>query len=142
MTVDTRTPAEWCVRLTSRKGMSWQEHDALAELIDQVVVPLYVVWSETKPPCPTCDGKRFVLTPDTVGRAFFAVIDDGPGAGIDHVACPDCPESPGVQPFNNWVVNRLLATWNVVWSLDDVILNGVRTGSALLKELRQIGGTR
>lgn len=40
--------------------------------------------------CPTCDGKGWVMTPDTVGRAFAAVMEHGRGAGVPHLLCPEC----------------------------------------------------
>jgi hypothetical protein len=45
----------------------------------------------TFPPCATCGGRGVVITPDTVGRAFAAVLDRGRGAGVPHLTCPDCP---------------------------------------------------
>ena len=37
--------------------------------------------------CATCDGKGVTLDPDSVGRAFAAVLDKGRGSGVEHLRC-------------------------------------------------------
>ncbi len=40
--------------------------------------------------CETCDGKGVKTDPDSVGRAFAAVLNEGKGAGVKHLRCPTC----------------------------------------------------
>jgi hypothetical protein len=40
--------------------------------------------------CATCGGSGVKTDPDSVARAFFAVMDRGRGAGVEHLRCPDC----------------------------------------------------
>lgn len=135
MTVDPRTlPAYAAFRpggFTPAELIAWHRHFqghaahmASADLIEQVVVPLYAVWLKAKPPCPKCGG---------CGRVFD-LLDQIGGA---MKPCPDCPESPGVLPFDKWVVTRLLATWEAVHG--GVPYDYPMLGRQMLDKLREIG---
>lgn len=108
-----------------RAELLQQRNAVAADLIEQVVVPLHDMWLKANPPCPTCHN---MIGPD--GLAYIHV-------GPHEIApCPECPESPGVLPFDKWVVTRLLETWEAVWSDRANPQNGVYA------YLRSIGGTR
>lgn len=85
MTVDPRTLAAH-VRAVMGDGSA-------STFIDSMV-PLHDVWLRANPPCPTCGG-------------FGAT--ERPGEPIE--PCADCPESPGIQPFDKWTAGLVaLAT--------------------------------
>lgn len=73
-------------------------------VIRSVVVPLHDTWLQVEPPCATCDGNGWTAEQ----------INDRCDAR--QVQCPDCPASPGVQPFDKWtaeLINGLVDAKNV-----------------------------
>lgn len=84
-------------------------------------------------PCDTCGGKGLSITPDSVGHAFAAVLNDGRGAGLSHLRCPDCVD--GQVPFDARV-RKLLAVWEAVHGSRQI---GGLSADDLNAWLRQIG---
>lgn len=55
--------------------------------------------------CETCAGKGVRINPDSVGRAFAAVLNHGRGAGVEHLRCSDCEGRATRSPLCDIVVH-------------------------------------
>lgn len=142
MTGDLRTLAAALDGLVGvfadRDGMSFGQEMAAEQAREDLhyskafiesMVPVYDVWLAARPPCPTCKGKRLID-----GSTPYVEMS---GASPMR-PCSDCPD--GVQPFDKWVVHRLLATWAAVHG--GAPYDRPMLGRQLLDELRAIGSTR
>lgn len=126
----------------------WDRSNLIAAMQNEIAAlrterdPLYAVWSETKPPCPTCDPAKCSGRTDCMARVHVhGCFADS--CQNDQHPCPDCPD--GVQPFNNWVAG-LATLWTAVhgdWSWSNVLVgpSGASAINGCRDHLRQIGGT-
>lgn len=90
----TRSNSELIARLRQHKGLSWQEHDELADRLEAI--------DQALPPCPRCGGRAYIWV-----DSKLATVDNCP-------PCPDCDRTGRVS------VADLAALWGAVRAAMDV----------------------
>lgn len=92
MTADPRTLAVDLRRHSHvwRGGGDLHQQQIDAASFIESILPLWDAWVAANPPCQTCGG---------MGKVHDSIDTYEP--------CPTCPDSPGVQPFAEWVVKRV-----------------------------------